>query len=258
MSVSVQDSRRSSFFIIDNEVVDNYRLSGNALLAYMSICRCSRNGVCSFTLQYLADQVGIGRTVFSAAIAELETAGLLEVKSEKGVANVYNLLPVNKGPVQNLNTPRSESEHLPVQNLNAKNTNNNTQDNFSLATPEPKKGRRTKSQIFEPFSEEVKTVVNRVFEIWPHKRPGNNSKIQPDLALLAGRIDQILKNRELNAQLLIRSAERYLAEPHDFPHAPEYFFGPGKTGGDGPPWRHYARLEWYEQRKTIAMAAGVQ
>jgi hypothetical protein len=41
----------------------------------------------------------------------------------------------------------------------------------------------------------------------------------------------------------------YVEERKEFPHAPEYFFGPGKQGGDGPPWRHYAKMLYHEQQR---------
>lgn len=130
----------------------------------------------------------------------------------------------------------------------------NKEDLLSI-TPNNKK-RRTKEEIFSPFLPETKVVVNEVLTIWPKQRPGNNSPIRPDLALLASRIDELLKNPHLTTQILIGAVKRYLTEKKDFPHAPEFFFGPGKIGGNEPPWKPYARMEYHELNKPKAMAAG--
>jgi hypothetical protein len=95
-SVQIADSRKFGFFIIENNVLDAYSISSNAILAYVSISRCANKGQCSFSLDYLAKQVKIGRATFVRALKELEDSELVSVQTPVGGKNVYTLLPVTK------------------------------------------------------------------------------------------------------------------------------------------------------------------
>jgi DNA-binding IscR family transcriptional regulator len=123
MSISVQDSRRFSFFIIDNEILDNYHLSSFAILAYISIARCSKNGSCSFSAKYLAEQVGICRATFCKVLLELEAAGLVSIESIQGEKSIYTLLPVTKHPSTTQTPPVYETDTHPSTTQTHKNTN---------------------------------------------------------------------------------------------------------------------------------------
>jgi hypothetical protein len=115
-----------------------------------------------------------------------------------------------------------------------------------------KKKRRSREEIFSPYSPETKNLVNEILKTWPRTRPGNKSPINPDIPLLANRLDVLLHTPNLTSALLIGAGRRYLDEHKDFPHAPEFFFGPGKNGE--PPWKAYARMEFHERQKQLALA----
>lgn len=251
-SVRIESKRNFSFFMIDNEVVDNYNLSANALLVYVSIARCANNGSCSFSLKYLAKQVGLSRATFVRALPEVENSGLLRVDSPTGEQSTYTLLPVkkvHKDQAQIEPTPESNRAGYQAQIEPHKNTNNNTNS----------KKRRTREDLFLGYDPRTKPTTNTVLQIWAKVRPGNHSPIKPDVALLAERIDNLLKNPHLTPEILIGASRRYLAEEKLYPHSPEFFFGPGKDGV--PPWRAYARMEWEQMQRPLAMSAaagGVQ
>ena len=121
--------------------------------------------------------------------------------------------------------------------------------NTPLTPQGGKPKRRTRQQIISEFGEGTKQVVNPIIQIWPKIRPGNQSAIAPDVPLLASRVDEILHSTpSVTPELLLAGAKLYLAEQKQFPHAPEFFFGPGKNGE--PPWKAYARMAYHQQRQV--------
>jgi hypothetical protein len=113
-----------------------------------------------------------------------------------------------------------------------------------------KKARRKRTAILSVYPQTVSDVVNRILPIWPVQQP-NGEKIRPDVAALAGRIDQILReNEDANPELLINAAEKYLTEQKRFYRAPQFFFGP--SNGAEAPWVAYARMIVHQTSKSQA------
>jgi DNA-binding MarR family transcriptional regulator len=159
----ITDLRNYSFFMVDNEIVDNYNLSPNALLAYLAIARCARNGSCSFSQEYLAKKVNLSRFTFIRVLPELENAGLIQVEKPEGGKFVYTLLPVVKEPHKNLlptattllqpaTTPVANSNNHLLQPATHKKTNNK---DLNTLFPEPE---------VENLHAKVRTHVQTLYE----------------------------------------------------------------------------------------------
>jgi hypothetical protein len=112
----------------------------------------------------------------------------------------------------------------------------------------PKRTNRRRAAMLAGYPQTVSNVVNQVLAIWPVKQ-ANGEPIRPDVAALASRADEILRdNEDASAELLINAAERYVSETRKFYKAPQYFFGPGN--GDAPPWIAYARMVVHQASKS--------
>jgi hypothetical protein len=107
-------------------------------------------------------------------------------------------------------------------------------------TPSPAKKRRTKAQIISRYSETTAQVVNDLLNLWPTRQPKDGSPIHIDLAVLASRVDDLLRQPDVKPELLVDAAKLYLAEHKNFFKAAQYFVGPGN--GEPPPWLAYARM----------------
>lgn len=106
---------------------------------------------------------------------------------------------------------------------------------------EPKRKRRTRTEIVQGFPEDVKTVVNTLGSQWRAEDPVDGRKITLDVASFAQRVSEILgQHPEITPQTLIGAGEAYLASQRTRYKAPQFFFGPG-VGGEGPPWLGFVR-----------------
>lgn len=100
--VEVQDKREHGFFMIDNEVLDNYNLSANAFKVYATLVRFSFNmkQVVKMSQKKLCDCTGMSDKTFSKSIKELEEHKLIEVfekkNEKKWTSHFYSVLPVFK------------------------------------------------------------------------------------------------------------------------------------------------------------------
>lgn len=112
--ISVRDKRRPGFFSIDNEVLDDFRLSPMALTVYCHMARWSGDwdNVPFQTTTALAKRYTKGRATIVAAVKELTDAKLLRLAYIEEKTNVrhYELLPVPKKPVPAENGGRSGTE----------------------------------------------------------------------------------------------------------------------------------------------------
>jgi DNA-binding MarR family transcriptional regulator len=123
----VLDRRRYSFFMIDNEVIDDYasRIGIYALGVYSVLARFSnQEGVCFPSLNTIAHRLGISKPSVIKALETLETYGLLAKEhrfNQKGdhTSNLYILLEVKKEPIMTISAevvnevaPGSK-QHLP-------------------------------------------------------------------------------------------------------------------------------------------------
>jgi hypothetical protein len=182
---------------------------------------------------------------------------------EKGGTECLVKEEVKSAPIVPSNESGNSAPCLPGIDVNSANTRqkggtgayHHKEEPKNLEpTTKPSAKRRKRDDIFSEYSEDVKLVVNTLSEIWPKTRPGTGTPIRIDLPLFAGRVEGILKaHKVITAPFLIDTGRMYVEERKEFPHAPEYFFGPGKQGGDGPPWRHYAKMLYHEQQaKAVA------
>jgi hypothetical protein len=230
------------------------QLGACGIAVYVGIrCHANRSrGHSTFILvKTLSDELGMGESTVRRELLSCEQMGLISRKHRKGRSTVYVVTPVFsliEGGLLLDSGGSSIREKYNQKNLTRRTEPSSADDGEDLKPS--KKKRRTRDEIFEPYSEETKEIVNEIIDIWPKVRPANKSKIEPDLPLLASRIDQIRKTSEhLTKGIILGTARRYVDEQKEFPHAPEFFFGPGKNGE--PPWRAYARMEYHEQQKQL-------
>ena len=97
------------------------------------------------------------------------------------------------------------------------------------STPEPKPKRRTRGQILEPYSEDVRFVANAVLAkgFWRAQDP-DGRVINQDPAQLCTNLDLIFHlNPGLDKELLVKAAESYLAKNRKSYSASQWFFGAG-------------------------------
>jgi len=104
-SARLRDGRRHAFFIVDNELVDDYieripeKRRADALAAYSVLARhADARGVAWPGIDYIGAKIGRSRPMVIDAISELGKAGLIS-KERRGrnKTNVYALEPVEKG-----------------------------------------------------------------------------------------------------------------------------------------------------------------
>ena len=98
--------------------------------------------------------------------------------------------------------------------------------------PTPLQGerkRRTRGQIMEPYSEDVRFVANAVLKkgFW-HSQDPDGRPINQDPAQLCIQLDLIFgDNPGISRDLLVKAAETYLAKPRKSYSAAQWFFGTG-------------------------------
>lgn len=103
--------------------------------------------------------------------------------------------------------------------------------------------------MLSDFSAGTSVVVNALLPEWPRSQPKDGSPIRIDLAAVAGRVDEILRdNKDADPELLIKAAEMYLGETRQFYRAPQFFFGP--ANGNEAPWVAYARMVIHREHQT--------
>ena len=97
-----------------------------------------------------------------------------------------------------------------------------------------KRSRRTKDEIFKPFSPEVKEVVNVLVKEWRRNDPSDGRVITISPASFGSRIKEILEqHKDINKDILIQSGRDYCKTDRQRYKAPQYFFGP-----EGP-WKDF-------------------
>lgn len=92
------DKRRHSFFIIDNEVLDDYQLSEPALVYYAWLCRHAKHSKAYSSKSEKARRYSTGTKKWLAAERELIDKQLVKKtgQTDQG-ATIYDILPVKKG-----------------------------------------------------------------------------------------------------------------------------------------------------------------
>ncbi|PWE71478.1 DNA replication protein [Bacillus cereus] len=134
------DRRRRGFFMIDNEIVDDARLTHKEMAVYMVLCRHlnQETGSCFPSLSTIGKKVGMSKNTIIKSLNLLIECGYVfkeKRNSEDGghASNVYYIndistlvQPVNK-VVQEMNKGGSGDEQALVHQVNPNNTNlNNT------------------------------------------------------------------------------------------------------------------------------------
>jgi hypothetical protein len=116
----------------------------------------------------------------------------------------------------------------------------------------PKRKRRSRSRVIEAFSGATRQVVNELLKIWPVVQPKDRSPIRLDVPMLAGRVDSLLREPGVTADLVLAAANLYLEQQKQFLHAPQFFLGP--SNGKESPWLPYARMVAYQAQCQLEVA----
>lgn len=130
------DRRRRGFFMIDNEIVDDTRLSHKEMAVYMVLCRHlnQETGSCFPSLPTIGKKVGMSKNTVIKALNTLIEIGYVtkEKRSSKEQGDMSNVYYVNdvhdlNGGVHQMNRGGSGDERGGVHLVNPNNTNlNNT------------------------------------------------------------------------------------------------------------------------------------
>ncbi|EEK53310.1 helix-turn-helix domain-containing protein [Bacillus cereus] len=130
------DRRRRVFFMIDNEIVDDARLSHKEMAVYMVLCRHlnQETGSCFPSLPTIGKKVGMSKNTVIKALNNLIEIGYVtkEKRSSKEQGDMSNVYYVNdvhdlNGGVRQMNRGGSGDEPGGVHEVNPNNTNlNNT------------------------------------------------------------------------------------------------------------------------------------
>ncbi|PFE42463.1 DNA replication protein [Bacillus cereus] len=143
------DRRRRGFFMIDNEIVDDARLSHKEMAVYMVLCRHlnQETGSCFPSLATIGKKVGMSKNTIIKSLNLLIECGYVFKEKRNGedgghASNVYYIndistlvQPVNK-VVQEMNKGGSPREQALVHEVNPNNTNltisNSSKNPFSF------------------------------------------------------------------------------------------------------------------------------
>ncbi|QDD87466.1 helix-turn-helix domain-containing protein [Bacillus cereus] len=127
------DRRRRGFFMIDNEIVDDARLSHKEMAVYMVLCRYlnQETGSCFPSLSTIGKKVGMSKNTIIKSLNLLIECGYVFKEKRNGedgghVSNVYYLNDIST-LVQSVNKGGLGDEQALVHQMNPNNTNlNNT------------------------------------------------------------------------------------------------------------------------------------
>ncbi|PEN96238.1 hypothetical protein CN553_14795 [Bacillus cereus] len=132
----LKDERIRSFFILDNEIVDDERLSHKEMAVYITLCRHvnQETGVCFPSLSTIGKKVGMSKNTVIKSLNILIEVGYVtkEKRASKEQGNMSNRYRINDVPqlnrgVQEMNEACSGDERRLVHEVSTNNTNiNNT------------------------------------------------------------------------------------------------------------------------------------
>jgi len=130
-------------------------------------------------------------------------------------------------------------------------------EGYQLAAPEERRGedikkekrrgepaapkkRRSRSEIINGFSEEVKLVVNTLGPIWPMEgsEGAKTSAISPQD--FCQRVSEILDEKYSHEDLIL-AGKNYIGSPRKRYAAPQFFFGKRGFDGGAAPWVAFVR-----------------
>jgi len=108
----VWNGRRQKWFFIDNEIIDNYKLSPEADSLYMKLCRHAnnQNGESRPSLRKWATEKKIGWEKLKAAADELIEKNLIKViKEEHGRPKIYVIMDMKSDSTVEPPTQKGDS-----------------------------------------------------------------------------------------------------------------------------------------------------
>lgn len=185
MTDTGSDARRHDFFIIDNEVVDNYKLGPYAGWLYVVIVRHvnQKSNEAFPSLSTLAKETGMSEPSVIKYLAVLEQQGLIRIekhKHENGVhdKNHYVALAVPKQVVKEVNQGGNSDLPGVVKEVESNNTNKNK---TVLANAKKPRGKRQSSKPSFP-AEQIDPVKDRIVELfgwnWEAMTPQEKGYVQ--------------------------------------------------------------------------------
>ncbi|MDA1636496.1 DnaD domain protein [Bacillus cereus] len=155
------DRRRRGFFMIDNEIVDDARLSHKEMAVYMVLCRHlnQETGSCFPSLPTIGKKVGMSKNTVIKSLNALIEIGYVtkEKRSSKEQGDMSNVYYVNdvhdlNGGVHQMNRGGSRDERGGVHEVNPNNTNlNNTNLTISSSKKNPFSFYESNIGVLNPF-----------------------------------------------------------------------------------------------------------
>ena len=228
---------------------DDKRLSGNEKLVLISLLRHynmeKRRAWPS--LNTIAEECDFSRVVVWQTLKTLETKGFVRTEKEAGKVTRYELFedgePIKNlngythseseqvidTPVQNLNTPHSESERVPIKNLNG--THSESEHELDKRT----RSIRTRSIELEKQPRARDAEIEAEFEeFWKaYPKPQNPDKTPGRKRYVA------LRKKGVSADDLLKAAQGYANATRGT--APKYIKHAATFLGPSEAWRDYLK-----------------
>ncbi|PEL63247.1 helix-turn-helix domain-containing protein [Bacillus wiedmannii] len=159
--MTLVDRRRRGFFMIDNEIVDDTRLTHKEMAVYMILCRHlnQETGSCFPSLPTIGKKVGMSKNTVIKALNTLIEIGYVtkEKRSSKEQGDMSNVYYVNdvhdlNGGVHQMNRGGSRDERGGVHQMNPNNTNlNNTNLTINSSSKNPFSFYESNIGVLNPF-----------------------------------------------------------------------------------------------------------
>lgn len=132
----------------------------------------------------------------------------------------------NPYPIYNL-----QSTNLQLQTESAEN-----QSELPMVAPQRQRKRRTKDEILLSYPDTIREVANHAIGHWPDTDP-DGRVIVTSFADLCANLNLIFRGHpDATVDNLKQCIDNYLQEKKYRYCAPQFFFGPGKPGGEPPHW----------------------
>lgn len=242
---------KKSFIKLYWSLWDDKRLSGNEKLVLISLLRHynAEKRRAWPSLNTIAEECDFSRVVVWQTLKTLETKGFVRTEKEAGKVTRYELFedgePIKNlngythseskqvidTPVQNLNTPHSESEQVPIKNLNG--THSESEHELDKRT----RSIRTRSIELEKQPRAREADFEADFEeFWKaYPKPKNPDKTPGRQKYVA------LRKKGVSADDLLKAAQNYAqamrgTDPRYIKHC-KTFLGPSDA------WRDYLQAE---------------
>lgn len=241
------EGERKPFIMLQLSLWRDKRLTGNEKLVLISLlCHYNTEKRRAWpSLNTIAEECVCSRVVVWQTLKTLETKGFIKCKKTAGKVTQYELtfdgIPVQNfngythseseqvidTPIQNLNTPHSESERVPIKNLNG--THSESEHELYLRT----RSIRTRSIELEKQSRAREADFEAEFEEFWKAYPKSKN---PDKTPTRKRYEA-LRKKGVSGEDLLKAAQGYArsmqgTDPRYIKHG-STFLGPQE------PWRDY-------------------